>query len=249
MCSPRVCVSLRCFWLRPFRRPSEGGHLPLDCTDHWIQCCTLAAFSVPTRDVISRFLEPLVNYIAWGCLLCGHGWDTSLTELSGRAVTLLHADSGAHHPCLSCLCHSLSPFPSISCLCRLMQETLEVGKLKAQVWDLGGQESIRPYWRSYFSHQEAVVFVVDSCDSARLDVARRELMAVLDEEELRTALVCVLANKQDRPEALPAAAIAEALSLTSIRDRKWTIISASALRGEGLKEGFQWIASELDNKA
>lgn len=133
--------------------------------------------------------------------------------------------------------------------CRSFQETLEVGKLKAQVWDLGGQESIRPYWRSYFSHQEAVVFVVDSCDSARLDVARRELMAVLDEEELRTALVCVLANKQDRPEAMPAAAIAEALSLTSIRDRKWTIISASALRGEGLKEGFQWIASELDNKA
>ncbi|OSX69560.1 hypothetical protein BU14_1395s0003 [Porphyra umbilicalis] len=128
-------------------------------------------------------------------------------------------------------------------------ETLEVGKLKAQVWDLGGQESIRPYWRSYFSHQEAVVFVVDSCDSARLDVARRELMAVLDEEELRSALVCVLANKQDRPEAMPAAAIAEALSLTSIRDRKWTIISASALRGEGLKEGFQWIAAELDNKS
>ncbi len=124
----------------------------------------------------------------------------------------------------------------------------EVGKLKAQVWDLGGQESIRPYWRSYYQAQEAVIFVVDSCDSDRMEIARRELMNIIEEEELRTAVVCVFANKQDMPQALSTAEIAENLGLSSIVDKKWTIIATSALRGEGLKEGFEWIAESIKDK-
>jgi ADP-ribosylation factor-like protein 1 len=124
----------------------------------------------------------------------------------------------------------------------------EVGKLKAQVWDLGGQESIRPYWRSYYSEQESVVFVVDSCDVDRMPIAKRELMNIVEEEELKSACVCVFANKQDMPEALSTADIAAQLGLDAITDKKWTIIATSALRGEGLKEGFTWIADQLDEK-
>eukprot|EP00171_Calliarthron_tuberculosum_P013174 IDg13174t1 len=124
----------------------------------------------------------------------------------------------------------------------------EVGKLKAQVWDLGGQESIRPYWRSYYQEQEAVIFVVDSCDGERMEFAQRELMNIISEEELRKAVVCVFANKQDMPQALSTAQIAENLGLSSIVDKKWTIIGTSALRGEGLKEGFEWIAESIKDK-
>lgn len=120
--------------------------------------------------------------------------------------------------------------------------------MKAQVWDLGGQESIRPYWRSYYQAQEAVIFVVDSCDAARMEVARRELMNIIEEEELGGAVVCVFANKQDMPQALSTAQIADTMGLSSITDKKWTIIATSALRGDGLKEGFEWIADAIGEK-
>ena len=54
-----------------------------------------------------------------------------------------------------------------------------------QVWDLGGQTSIRPYWRCYYPNTDAIIFVVDSADQARLAVARQELTAMLQEEEVR----------------------------------------------------------------
>jgi hypothetical protein len=47
------------------------------------------------------------------------------------------------------------------------------------VWDLGGQTSIRPYWRCYYPNTDAIIFVVDSCDSERLGMAKQELMAML----------------------------------------------------------------------
>jgi ADP-ribosylation factor-like protein 1 len=48
------------------------------------------------------------------------------------------------------------------------------------VWDLGGQTSIRPYWRCYYPNTDAIIFVVDSCDSERLGIAKQELMAMLE---------------------------------------------------------------------
>lgn len=131
----------------------------------------------------------------------------------------------------------------------LFYHNTEVGKLKAQVWDLGGQESIRPYWRSYYQEQEAVIFVVDSCDHERMQIAKRELMSIIEEDELKNAVVCVFANKQDMPQAMSTADIAEAMGLSSIVDKKWTIIATSALRGDGLKEGFEWISDAVQAKA
>ena len=33
-----------------------------------------------------------------------------------------------------------------------------------QVWDVGGQREIRPYWRNYFDNTDALVYVIDSAD-------------------------------------------------------------------------------------
>ena len=64
-------------------------------------------------------------------------------------------------------------------------ETLQYKNIKFQVWDLGGQTSIRPYWRCYYPNTDAIIFVVDSADTERLAVARQELTAMLQEEEVR----------------------------------------------------------------
>lgn len=74
--------------------------------------------------------------------------------------------------------------------------------LKFQVWDLGGQTGLRPYWRCYYQDTNAVIFVVDSADKERIEIAKQELEMMLQEEELKGVPVLVLANKQDQPNAL-----------------------------------------------
>ena len=45
--------------------------------------------------------------------------------------------------------------------------------LKFQVWDLGGQTSIRPYWRCYYSNTDAIIYVVDSADRDRMGISKQ----------------------------------------------------------------------------
>lgn len=66
------------------------------------------------------------------------------------------------------------------------------------MWDLGGQTSIRPYWRCYYADTKAVVYVVDSTDRERLNINKAELLAMMNEEELQDAKLLVFANKQVR---------------------------------------------------
>ena len=38
---------------------------------------------------------------------------------------------------------------------------------KLNVWDIGGQKSIRPYWRNYFDQTDGLVYVIDAADHRR----------------------------------------------------------------------------------
>ncbi|KAH7286234.1 hypothetical protein KP509_33G065200 [Ceratopteris richardii] len=127
-------------------------------------------------------------------------------------------------------------------------ETVQYNNIKFQVWDLGGQTSIRPYWRCYFPNTQAVIYVVDSSDTERLSIAKDEFHAILEEEELKDAVVLVYANKQDLPEALDDAAITEALSLHKIKSRQWAIFKTSAIKGEGIFEGLDWLSNTLKGR-
>merc|ERR1712124_75358 len=76
-------------------------------------------------------------------------------------------------------------------------ETVEYRNISFTVWDIGGQDRIRPLWRHYCTGTNAIIFVVDSNDRDRLDDAREELSKMLGENELHGAALLVLANKQD----------------------------------------------------
>ncbi|XP_051865310.1 ADP-ribosylation factor 3a isoform X3 [Pristis pectinata] len=75
-------------------------------------------------------------------------------------------------------------------------ETVEYRNISFTVWDVGGQDKIRPLWRHYFQNTQGLIFVVDSNDGERVTEAREELMRKLAEDELREAVLLVLANKQ-----------------------------------------------------
>lgn len=127
-------------------------------------------------------------------------------------------------------------------------ETVTHQNIKFQVWDLGGQTSIRPYWRCYYSGTQAIIYVVDSCDADRLPTSKEEFQALLGEEELRDAAILVYANKQDLPGALSDSQVAEGLGLPAIRNRPWSIFKTSAIKGEGLFEGLDWLSNTIKNK-
>ncbi|KAJ8198467.1 hypothetical protein LV164_004958 [Aspergillus fumigatus] len=122
-------------------------------------------------------------------------------------------------------------------------ESVTYRNLNFNVWDLGGQTSIRPYWRCYYANTAAVIFVIDSTDIERLGTAADELAAMLNEEELRDAALLVFANKQDQPGAKGAGEISEALKLGELRDRNWSIVACSAIDGKGLDEGMDWLVN------
>lgn len=81
-------------------------------------------------------------------------------------------------------------------------ETVEYKNIQFTVWDVGGQDKIRPLWRHYFQNTQGIIFVVDSNDRERVNEAREELQRMLNEDELRDALLLVFANKQDLPVSL-----------------------------------------------
>ena len=152
-------------------------------------------------------------------------------------------------------------------------ETVEYKKAKFTVWDVGGQDKLRPLWKHYFANTNGVIFVVDSNDKDRVAQARDELQKMLAEEELRDAVLLVFANKQDLPNAMSAAEVTDRLGLHGLRQREWYIQvcrllvfssppppppppkykvprlkekqGSCATTGEGIYEGLDWLAASV----
>merc|ERR1712151_341443 len=127
-------------------------------------------------------------------------------------------------------------------------ETVEYKNISFTVWDVGGQDKIRPLWRYYYQGTQGIIFVVDSNDRDRAEDAREELMKMLNEDEMRDAVLLVFANKQDLPNAMPVAEVTEKLGLQSMRNRQWFIQAACATTGDGLYEGLDWLSRTLGSK-
>ncbi|KAJ3326977.1 ADP-ribosylation factor-like protein 2 [Gonapodya sp. JEL0774] len=130
--------------------------------------------------------------------------------------------------------------------------TLEYSGYKLNLWDVGGQRSIRSFWRNYFEKTDALVWVVDSADRPdRFEDCRKELERVIGEERLSGATLLVLANKQDLPSALPASQIAKLMGLdnpSALSTHHWAVWGCSAYDGRGLKEALGWCVGDVGDR-
>lgn len=123
-------------------------------------------------------------------------------------------------------------------------ESLQYKKLNLTVWDIGGQNLIRKLWRHYYEHSNAVIFVVDSNDTNRLQEVKEELHKVLSDDLLSKCKVLVYANKQDLPKAMNVSEMARVLDMNSIR-QDWYIQPCVGTNGNGLFEGLDWLNNKL----
>ena len=126
-------------------------------------------------------------------------------------------------------------------------ETVEYKNINFTVWDIGGQNKIRPLWRHYFTGTQGLIFVVDSTDKERLNEVKEELENVLQDNELKNAKLLVLANKQDLTQALSVNEISKGIGLTSLSSHQWHIQSTCAKTGAGIFEGLEWLSSAVQN--
>ncbi|XP_075456986.1 ADP-ribosylation factor-like protein 3 [Ascaphus truei] len=120
--------------------------------------------------------------------------------------------------------------------------------LKLTVWDIGGQRAIRSHWKKYLGSTDLLIYVVDSTDRKRFEETGQELAGLVEEDSLLGVPLLVFANKQDLLSAAPAADIAEGLNLHTYRDRIWQIQACSAISGEGIQDGMNWICKNIATK-
>lgn len=117
--------------------------------------------------------------------------------------------------------------------------------IKFIMWDIGGQDSLRQSWATYYSNTNFVFMVIDSSDRERLSVAKDELYKMLNHEDLRKSSLLIYANKQDVKDCLTTTQISQTLNLKSIKDHAYHIQPCCALSGEGLHQGLEWVTSQI----
>ncbi|TKW20458.1 hypothetical protein SEVIR_4G089500v4 [Setaria viridis] len=124
-------------------------------------------------------------------------------------------------------------------------EKVEYKNVAFTVWDVGGQDKLRPLWRQYLSNSDALIYVVDSVDRDRVGVAREEFQAIAKDPLMLNSVVLVLANKQDMKGAMKPPEVGQRLGLYDLKNRTSRVVGACALTGEGLHEGLGWLAATL----
>lgn len=143
-------------------------------------------------------------------------------------------------------------------------KTIDYEGYKLNIWDVGGQKTLRSYWRNYFEKTDALIWVVDATDRLRIEDCRAELHGLLQEEvrppvphgkrngamltrgaqRLSGASLLVFANKTDVQGCMTGEEMEEALRLRHIQTHQWRILRCSAMTGENLKEGLAWVVED-----
>jgi len=126
-------------------------------------------------------------------------------------------------------------------------ESVSYKNVDFTVWDVGGQNKIRVLWKHYYENTDGLIFLVDSVDSSRLEEARQELSKILSNDEMRSVPILIYANKQDMPNALSASRVAESMRIYNLKNDTY-VQPASAITGDGLYEGLDWLTTTMQKK-
>ncbi|CAD8187034.1 unnamed protein product [Paramecium pentaurelia] len=125
-------------------------------------------------------------------------------------------------------------------------EKVEYKNINFTVWDIGGQDKLRLLWRHYFTGSQGIIFVIDSSDKERINIAKEELMRLMGDEELRDAALLILANKFDISQVSVDELISK-LELQSLR-REWFVQTTCAITGDGLYQGLDWLSKQFKKR-
>ena len=127
-------------------------------------------------------------------------------------------------------------------------ETIKYKKCNITIWTYKTPERMRPFLKTIYSNVDGIIYAVDSFDRDGIEDGEEDLKKFLAEEEFKNCVILVMANKQDLKESLSPYEITEKMRREQLKGRTWKVIGTSCITGEGLKEGLDWIVSELLKK-
>ena len=67
---------------------------------------------------------------------------------------------------------------------------------------MAGQDKVRCSWRHFYGNTQGLIWVLDSNDRERMAEARDEFYSVINDDEMKDAVILVFANKQDLPNGI-----------------------------------------------
>eukprot|EP00744_Colponema_vietnamica_P007448 GILI01010717.1.p1 GENE.GILI01010717.1~~GILI01010717.1.p1 ORF type:complete len:182 (-),score=8.57 GILI01010717.1:189-734(-) len=165
---------------------------------------------------------------------------------SNRRVLVLGLDGAGKSTLISFFASkkpvSIEPSPTVN----FDVKNVKFKKLNVCIWDVGGQERSRTFWRHYYTGTQGVIFVVDSCDRERMSIVCRELHEVANDPQLELAVFLILANKCDQSTAMSTDDITRELCLERLSPKHvWRVQQCVAKDGVGVVEGFSWLAEHM----
>jgi len=175
----------------------------------------------------------------------GGFWSRLFGKTPSPKILLLGLDSAGKTTILLRLKHgksavSKSTEPTIG----FNVETVKWNKIELSVWDVGGQDKLRNFWRHYYKGVSCIIFVVDSNDHQRFKQAKEEIHKLTAEVTLRGVPILVLANKQDLPEAVSPGQLEEQLSLDKLTVKN-KVIGCTATDGLGIHDAMSWVKDNM----
>jgi len=128
-------------------------------------------------------------------------------------------------------------------------ETIQYKSSNFDFWDIGGQDGIRKMWKLYFENVQGVVFLVDSNDRERIEEAKSELHRIeqlLLAHDRAKAVILIMANKQDLPDAMTHHEIYDKLNLRKLNSSiSCELLTCCIKNGTGLAQALEWLHREL----
>lgn len=144
--------------------------------------------------------------------------------------------------------------------------------IRLSFWDLGGQQELQSLWDKYYQESHAIIYVVDSHDRERMEESKAvfglltffnhfqfllnlpktmKFLIFSDKmicnEHLAGIPLLLLANKQDLPDCMGVREIKPVFQQSAIHigRRDCLVMPVSALTGEGVQEGIQWLVEAI----
>ena len=114
-------------------------------------------------------------------------------------------------------------------------------------WDLGGAAAV--LWKHYYNSTDAIIFVVDSTDRDRIDLAREELVGAASDPELAECPLLVLGNKKDKEGAMALDDLNIMLEFDKIPTKQKFLELCSAKENQGIFEGLEKVVDVLIKKS
>eukprot|EP01100_Stratorugosa_tubuloviscum_P010609 TRINITY_DN456_c0_g1_i1.p1 TRINITY_DN456_c0_g1~~TRINITY_DN456_c0_g1_i1.p1 ORF type:complete len:174 (-),score=68.56 TRINITY_DN456_c0_g1_i1:127-648(-) len=123
-------------------------------------------------------------------------------------------------------------------------ETVNILNIDFIIFDFGTTKTTKIINSHYLENTNALIFVIDSFDRERIHLSFNELKSTLSFSSIQNIPILIFANKQDLPNSMKENEIIENLHLNEL-NYNWHIQLASAITGEGLYEGFNWLNNQI----